>query len=162
MKKRNIIKSVLAVTAVLSFALCATAKEAPTASNENWFVSVEQKAIASQQKHLAQHLANKHFVKTTWQLYDTKTASRRKVRVTVNWGKPQSIKTVCEALVLKGQLYVSAACYYPKKAENQNRVLVTNKLMSGADEIALQQPVQYRSGFVIFQLPAESSAAGAV
>jgi len=146
MNKHHLTKLIAAGLMVLSFSsVCAEDKVS------TWLEALEEQLFQSQQ--FAQG-GQERIVKTTWQIYDTKTFSRRKVTVQVPWGKPKAVETVCEAITPDdGKLYVSETCYYPVQDNDQQRVWRGNKLITQTAEISMDKPVEKHGGFVVFDLP---------
>ena len=146
MNKNKLTKSVVAALLALSFCSMAYAADA----NPAWFETLEEKVFHLQ----ARHLSKTTIVKTTWQIYETKTATRRGVSVTVNWGTPKEIETHCVSVEKDGSLYVAQSCYYPVLRAAQSCEWLSAKWVEDGKETVLTVPKHLDNGFVSFELPA--------
>ena len=151
MKKNTSIKILISALMILaSMGVCA-AKTSETLPNLSKVL--EQKILRLQQEHAAKSAAQLKTVKALWNVYNTKTVSRRKVTVTFPWGKPTVVETACSAIEKDGALYVAQSCYEPASQAHQYRQWIGTKLVQGNSEYELARPTAQESGFVVFELP---------
>ena len=138
-------------TLFLSSVLCAQA-----ADN----VSVKTQQIMRQlEKQMARASLDRNadavvfpMVQTRWKVVKTKTFSRRKVSVTMEWGKAQEVETVCSGIEKDGKLYVPQSCYYPPRKSQQNIQWLGNTLLADGAVTQLAQAQDMQNGWVRFIL----------
>ncbi len=93
-------------------------------------------------------------VRAKWEMTKLVTVRKRKVSVTVPWGKPWTVETVCEAMHQDGKLYVAKSCYYPATRNDQGRRwLSTSLIEANGHQVSLEEPETKTNDFVAFNVP---------
>ena len=116
--------------------------------------ALEQKTLQAVRRRSIE-AASLQTVQADWEIVSTKTASHRRVSITVDWGRTQRIQTVCRGLVHTGKIYVAKSCYYPAKKANQEAKWVGSQLVNTIKNITLEQPKTVEQDWVVFEFPGQ-------
>jgi len=116
--------------------------------------SMLQQVDAYHEQALQAAAENMVYVKTLWQVSNTKTVRRRNVTVTVAWGSPWTVQTLCEGIEKDGKLYVVKSCYYPALEENQTKKKLNTELVRpNLQTVTLADHTRHTNQWIIFSVP---------